>query len=666
MSLLGTPVFGNPTTPLWLSASYAGVTGPTGPQGPQGASSGLEFYLTDVASDVTPYLTMTENFNFLSGTTLTKTGNGVIQGFLTPPNSPDQSTIPGGVWDFHFHASTTQSPVTTAAVAIAVYKYPVGGPPVLLNQGNPIVLLAGATQFEYDATVTLASTGLGLTDRVLVTVIASGLASGESIDLLIDDDEQAIVTTTFAVPGTPGQTGATGPTGANGTPGQTGPTGPTGAQGNPGNAGAVGATGATGPAGATGSAANVSNWSTFPAISAVNMSNYNLSNVNSIPNATSIYGQTIRFGGTSGVPLGTLSSTGNVSAISADLTQYAQVGSNTGLGNISTYGANRPVGTNALYAEGGTTLTGGGVVHGVTIGALRVGPTDTNRIDVLPAGIGVNAATYIQMAAGGAGSFAAGGALSLAGGDYVEINTDDLRVINTTSGNQATQITCANYLMPSSVASTNPLTIQNIAAGGVVIQGVKQFDGLASSFANMTNIATIINSANTMDISGVRTINTRPVFINGAFSSDATQFQVGGLSNSPTPITYNSTDVTNGIALVPGQDSQIRVSKTGLYQFQFSAQLDKSGGGVSQVEIWLRKNGTDIPFSATQVVVNGTNGETVMTVPFFLQLNANDYIECVFASGDATMCIAGFPAITSPYTRPAIPSIIAVMSLLCV
>ena len=502
MSLLGTPVYANTTTPLWLSSSYAGVPGPTGPAGPQGSSSGLEFYLTDVASDVSPYLTMTENFNFLSGTTLTKTGNGVIQGFLTPPNSPDQSTIPGGVWDFHFHASTTQSPVTTAAVALAVYKYPASGPPVLLNQGNPVVLLAGAIQAEYDATVTLSTTGLNLTDRVLVTVVASGLASGESIDLLIDDDEQAIVTTTFAVPGTPGATGPTGPAGAQGF---TGATGPTGAQGLS-ITGATGATGATGPAGATGSAANISNWSTTPAITNVNMSNFSLSNVNTIPNATSIYGQTIRFGGTSGVPLGTLNSTGNMSAISTDLTQYAQVGSNTGLGNISTYGANRPVGTNALYAEGGTTLTGGGVVHGVTIGALRAGPVDTNRIDVLPAGIGVNAATYIQMAAGGAGSFAAGGALSLAGGDYVEINTDDLRVINTTSGNQATQITCANYLMPSSVAATNPLTIQNIAAGGVVIQGVKTFQGLAGSPAVMTNINSIAMTGHltnqTLDISG--------------------------------------------------------------------------------------------------------------------------------------------------------------------
>ena len=82
--------------------------------------------------------------------------------------------------------------------------------------------------------------------------------------------------------------------------------------------------------------------------------------------------------------------------------------SGTGLADVAIYGANALPGDNALYVEGGTTLTGGGIVHGVTIGALRVLGVDTQRIDVLPAGINVNAATYVQLAAAGAGSFAAG------------------------------------------------------------------------------------------------------------------------------------------------------------------------------------------------------------------------------------------------------------------
>ena len=634
MSLLVNETYANPAKPLWLSSSFAGVTGPTGSQGPQGSSTGLEYYLTNVASDVSGYLVMTEQFNLLTGSNIVASSNSTIAQFLTPSNEPNALSIPGGVWNFQFHAET--SGTSNAFMKFNVFTYPLGGPATLINDSAPIYLVEGAIKSEYQGSISIPTTALGLTDRVAVSFDVSGIGMGDSVTLYLDDDEQAVVTTTFAVAGS------------------TGPIGPTGA------AGATGVTGAVGPTGASGSSANASQWSIYPAIMNVDLSGY------SILRGSNIYTNSLGVGGTSLIPATVINSTGNVAAISSDLTQYLTVASNTGLGNISTYGANRPVGTNALYAEGGVTLTGGGLVHGVEIGALTVAGVDTQRIDVIPAGIGINAATYVQVAAAGAGSFAAGGALSLAGGDYVEINTDDLRVINTSSGNQATQITCANYLMPASVAATSPLTIQNTQAGGVVIQGVKTFQGLASSFANMTNIATINNSANTMDISGVRTINTRPVFINGAFSDDTTQFQFGGLSNSPTAITFNSEDVTNGIALVPGSPSQIRVSKTGLYQFQFSAQLDKSGGGVSVCDIWLRKNGTDIPYTATQVVVNGTNGETVMTVPCLLQLNANDYIEVVFASPDDTMSIAAFVAQTTPYVRPAVPSIIATMFLLCV
>ena len=487
MSLLGTPVFANTSTPLWLSSSFAGVTGPTGAVGPQGSSTGLEFYLRDVSSDVSGFFTMTETFVLLAGSSITATSNSTIAQFLTPSNEPDALSIPGGVWNYQFHAST--SGTSNAFVNFAVAKYPVGGPPSSINTGADVYLTGGSNKTQYIGSVSIPTTALSLTDRVAVAFTVSGLTPGDTATLFLNDDEQAVVTTTFAVAGTPGPTGATGPTGAAGL-GVTGAAGPTGAQGLSitGPTGASGPTGATGPAG---SDASVSNWAVFKAVSNVDMSGNNLSNVNSIPNASSIYGQTITFGGISSVPLGTLSSTGNVSALTGTLTQSLEVASVTGLGNISTYGANRPVGTNALYAEGGTTLTGGGIVHGVEIGALTVAGVDTQRIDVLPVGIGINAATYIQMAAVGAGSFAAGGALSLAGGDYVEINTDDVRVINTTSGNQNTTITCANYLAPPSVAATSPLTIQNTSAGGVVIQGVKTFAGLGSSPAVMTNIASI-------------------------------------------------------------------------------------------------------------------------------------------------------------------------------
>jgi hypothetical protein len=459
--------------------------------------------------------------------------------------------------------------------------------------------------------------------------------------------------------------------------------------------GSTGATGATGPQGIPGSGANASTWAAFKAISNVDLSGNTLTNGNvastTISNSSNTWTRTLGIGGTSLIPFSSVDNLGN-----AAFGQSVVASNSAEIANISVYGVNRPPGTNALYANGGTTLDGGGAIHGIAIGTLPVAGINTQRIDVLPAGIGINAATYVQVAAAGAASVAAGGALSLAGGDYIEANTDDFRVINTTSGNQQTTIRAGFYDGPYGVSNTYPMVIGNNGSAGTEILNVNTITGTPSNTFDMSNVRSIIgrvpfglgiynvaeignpanamflngvglinNGASTMDLSGVRTINQRPIFINGSFLSTTTQAQTGGASNTPTPITFDATTVSNGVDLSGSlPSSQIRVSKDGLYSFQFSAQLDKTGGGTAQCDIWLRRNGTDIPDSATQVVVAGTNGETVMTVPFFVDLSANDILETVFASGDATMEIATFPAQVSPYARPAVPSIIANINLL--
>jgi len=468
-------------------------------------------------------------------------------------------------------------------------------------------------------------------------------------------------------PGTATNTGATGPQGIQGVTGPTGPTGPTGAAstvtGPTGFTGPTGAngltvigptgpTGVTGPTGATGpigTPGNASLWATFPAVQNVDISGFNINNANEVNGAKLYSSGASYFGSFSGAgtfvtPFFTCDTLGNAIA-----TSLQAGGTVAQLGNISAYGANRPVGTNALFVSGGTTLTGGGIVHGTTIGALRVGPIDTVRFEVLPGGIfattpvlpiALTSGGAVTVTAGGATTVTAGGVLALAGGSYVETNTADFRIINSTSGDQNTQITCANYLAPPSVAATTPLTVANIAGGGVVLDGL-----------------TLVNS--------------RSVFQNGCFISSTTQTQTGGVANTPTPIAFDSAVVNNGVGLQGVLPSTIiEVKQAGTYELIFSIQFDKVGVGVDSVDAWVRVNGNDVPDSATQIVVAGNNGETVMTVATFLVLNSNDTVEIVFASGEATMAVTAFPAWTvgggDPYDRPAIPSIIVTMKALVV
>jgi hypothetical protein len=101
--------------------------------------------------------------------------------------------------------------------------------------------------------------------------------------------------------------------------------------------------------------------------------------------------------------------------------------------------------------------------------------------------------------------------------------------------------------------------------------------------------------------------------------------------------------------------SKIFVNNTGIYNFQFSAQLDKTGGGKDSVFIWPRINGVNVPNSTTKVVIQGSTDEVVAAWNFVLVMEAGDYFELAWQSNDTDLIIlAQSPA--SNY--PAIPSII--------
>ena len=157
-------------------------------------------------------------------------------------------------------------------------------------------------------------------------------------------------------------------------------------------------------------------------------------------------------------------------------------------GTVSIYGASKIAGTNALYVEGGTTLTGGGIVHGTTIGALQVGGIDTVRIDVLPAGMLLTSATFITITSLGATAVSGAGTLALAGGDYITYNSDEHRFINTSAGNDFTDILVGN-IHPSYNGSAN-LRINGGGSG----RGVELADTQSITLWSNLPIAAWVNS----------------------------------------------------------------------------------------------------------------------------------------------------------------------------
>jgi len=145
----------------------------------------------------------------------------------------------------------------------------------------------------------------------------------------------------------------------------------------------------------------------------------------------------------------------------------------------------------------------------------------------------------------------------------------------------------------------------------------------------------------------------------GSFIS-TTSRQVYG-SNIPTHMGNIVVVESSGIDVSGLSDEQIVVSTAGVYKYSYSLQLDKSGGGTSPCDLWIRLNNQDVSNSASQVVVVGPAGETFPFCEYLLSLNAGDAITLMFASSDNSMTGTAFPLQTSPYNRPAIPSLIVNM-----
>jgi hypothetical protein len=143
----------------------------------------------------------------------------------------------------------------------------------------------------------------------------------------------------------------------------------------------------------------------------------------------------------------------------------------------------------------------------------------------------------------------------------------------------------------------------------------------------------------------------------GAFWSN--QDQSAANTTTAYPITFNNTDPDSiGVSIV--SNSQITFANAGVYNIQFSIQADRiSGSGTDNIDIWFRKNGTDIPESNGVITVAGGSAaaKTIAAWNYMLKLSAGDYIELVWRTSDINLQLIHEGTATSP-TRPAIPSAI--------
>lgn len=170
------------------------------------------------------------------------------------------------------------------------------------------------------------------------------------------------------------------------------------------------------------------------------------------------------------------------------------------------------------------------------------------------------------------------------------------------------------------------------------------FNQLDSAFATL------------LDTGGGKFIN----FPYGAFSSSQTQTTT---ANTATLMTLNTTDFSNQVSI---SSSKITVANAGIYNLQFSAQIQNLDTAPQDVYIWLRQNGTDIVGSTGVVGLLARKNPAdpshdIKGWNYFLSMEENDYVEIYWSTTSANVTIPFYAASGTP-TKPSTQSVVATLS----
>jgi hypothetical protein len=138
----------------------------------------------------------------------------------------------------------------------------------------------------------------------------------------------------------------------------------------------------------------------------------------------------------------------------------------------------------------------------------------------------------------------------------------------------------------------------------------------------------------------------------GSFYDTTTQ--TAAAVNTAYAMTFNTTDLSVGVTR-GSPTSRIYVDRANVYDVQFSAQVDKTAGGVGLVWVWLRKNGVNVPDSAGQIRIQGNNAEILAAWNYIIELNAGDYIELMWEVDDTSVILL---AEVASAIHPSVPSVI--------
>lgn len=123
-------------------------------------------------------------------------------------------------------------------------------------------------------------------------------------------------------------------------------------------------------------------------------------------------------------------------------------------------------------------------------------------------------------------------------------------------------------------------------------------------------------------------------------------------------VTFNQTYLESGFSINGASNSQITAIYSGVYNFQFTTQIVSNSASSKTVYLWISRNGTDLGYTAKDVILSGSADVNEATWNFNLDLAAGEYVEMKWSSDDIDASLnAEAPASPHPGVASAVVTI---------
>ena len=209
------------------------------------------------------------------------------------------------------------------------------------------------------------------------------------------------------------------------------------------------------------------------------------------------------------------------------------------------------------------------------------------------------------------------------------------------------------------LSGSNGATGSQGATGTTGLTGPQGLQGLAG--ANGVNGSNGSNGSNgatgATGSQGAQGIPGSMTSYYGSFYNTATL--TNPVANAVNALSFDQTAEAVGTSIASG--SRITVANAGVYNIQFSAQVEKTDSGSDSVDIWLAKNQVNVPWSNTRMWLVGNAAKQAAAWNFVLTLAAGDFVQIYWSSADTDVRMYAESASTTP-SRPEIPSVIATIT----